>query len=85
MMTIAYKNAADRELRDNLRAYLPFFLRWVGWTYRFFTWKYGGYEAYDSCFQNPLNLGRCRHGMYPPKWMLDLATLRGDFDQPGID
>jgi hypothetical protein len=82
-MTVQAKDWADRELKINLQAYLPFFLRCVGWVYRFMTWKYGGYSAFDSCGPTPegLSLNPCRHGMYPPKWMLEQAALRGDFDK----
>ena len=73
------KAFADEELKWNLQTYLPLHLRLVGFLYRLYLRRQGAYDGFDTCFQRPLDLSPCRHGMDAPAWMLEAAEARGDF------
>ena len=66
-MTQAHRTVADRDLRDGIKAMLPWRYRWVGWCYRLGVHLGGGVSAFDSC--GPTSGGRCRHNMPMPQWM----------------
>lgn len=84
IMSVNYKDFADKELNWNLIAFLPWLLRGAGWIYRFMTWKYGGYSAFDSC--GPEAGQFCRHNMPMPRWMEELEVAKNGYDdQSGID
>jgi hypothetical protein len=66
-MRQADRAAADAELRENLRAILPWYWRWVGWAYYAGVFLAGGVRAWDSCGSRAGR--RCRHGREaPPEW-----------------
>lgn len=61
------RNLADEELRTNLRSVLPWRWRWIGWAYWIAVWRYGGFEAWDSC--GPSVGAICHHNVPLPDWM----------------
>jgi hypothetical protein len=63
-----YRRSADKELRLNLGAGLPWYVRWVRLVYHFAVRHWGdGDNAFDSC---GIAAGAfCRHNMPMPAWM----------------
>ena len=68
--TMHYQNklTADQELRENLKASLPWRWRWVSRVYWRGVQIGGGFDAWNSC--GPENGDACRHGIARPTWML---------------
>ena len=71
-MTALRRARADKELRLNLRAFLPWRWRWLGWAYYVGVWRYGGMGSWDSCDATAGKL--CRHNMPMPEWMVYYAA-----------
>ena len=64
-----HRAIADQELGRNVRAALPWALRWLGGLlYWRFTDLAGGRRSWDSC--GPEDGERCRHNLSKPGWML---------------
>ena len=64
----AHRILADVELSQNVRASLPWGLRWLaGLLYGRLTDLGGGYRAWNSCGSE--DGARCRHGLALPGWM----------------
>jgi hypothetical protein len=74
-MTAGARRFADTELRLNLRAFLPWRWRWLGWCYYFAVWRYGGMGAFDSC--DARGGERCRHNLPMPEWMAYYEAVAG--------
>lgn len=73
-MTTDYRKKADRELRGNLRAGMPWYSQWTRVLYYWAVRRWGsGDNSFDSC--GPAAGSYCRHGMAQPPWMLAEAAL----------
>ena len=66
-MHYASKQRADRELRQFIRASLPWRWRWVSRIYWRGVQAGGGFDAWNSC--GPEDGQRCRHNVAMPSWM----------------
>ncbi len=58
------RDQADRELKQNIKAALPWRWRWIGWVFRAVVHRYGGTTAWDSCGHKVGHI--CRHNMKTP-------------------
>ena len=58
------KKWADLELRLNIKKYLPWYLRWVGWIFLLKYYRAGGFKRFNSCWPEEGTL--CRHNMLWP-------------------
>jgi len=73
-------NFAAKELGWHVRYALPFGLRWIGWAYHKVVYRMT--ETYwDSCgiIEGELSLDPCRHGILPPRWLIDLGASAADY------
>ena len=66
-MTLKWRHGADRQLGIEIRAALPWTVRWIGWIYWIAVWQYTHDLMWNRC--GPAEGNLCCHGQPRPTWM----------------